>query len=135
MRRQRSIRVPGHQAEGLREFLELFAAIKAETLERARQRAPAARAEAEAAVTAVASLIEQLGALAVPERAVDIVGEAHVLRDVLYGLLLDGADALADACRAYESAEIPLAALRQAGEAAATRLALFLEFEEADALP
>jgi hypothetical protein len=135
MRRQRSIRVPGQEAESLREFLELFAAIKAETLERARQRAPDERAEAEAAITEVASLVEQLAAPAIPDRAVEITGEAHVLRDVLYGLLLDGADALTDACRAYESGEAPLAALRRAGEAAASRLALFLEFEEADALP
>jgi hypothetical protein len=62
----------------------------------------------------------------------ELSGPAGLIRDAAYGLLLDGVDALADACRSYEAGRSSLGELVEAGEAAARRLALMKAVEESD---
>ena len=64
--------------------------------------------------------------------AVEIAGPAALVRDALYGLLLDGADALAEACRAYEAGALSLERLCAAAESATARVSLFAGFERED---
>jgi hypothetical protein len=116
-----TIAVPAEELAGAREILATLEQIK---LESARA---AERGDVEA--DHVRELAEQLDR---PGEPAELTGPAALVRDMVYGLLLDGADALAEACRRYEAGEIALDALARAGASARRRLGMFVELERVD---
>jgi hypothetical protein len=88
----------------------------------------AARTQLRAASDLLVQVTEQAGS----GHPIEITGPPALVRDALYGLLLDGADALAEACRAYEAGAISLEHLVATGQSAGARLTLFADFERED---
>ena len=119
--------VPEELAGSLRELLALLAEIKAESA----QAAPADE-HARLRLVQVTDLLDQASRAGDPGAPVELSGPSGLLREALYGLLLDGADALAEACRAYEAGTIGLDRLCEAGASAAARGRLFARFERSD---
>ena len=116
-----TIAVPAEELAGVREILATLEQIKVESA----QAAAGCDEEAER----VRALVEQLDR---PGSPAELTGTAALVRDAVYGLLLDGADALAEACRRYEAGEIALDALARAGASARRRLDMFIELERLD---
>ena len=114
-----TITVPAEEVPGVGEVLETLEQVKAE----------GGRCDDEAG--RVRELLDQLAGMVGPA---ELTGPARLVRDAAYGLLLDGADALAEACRRYEAGEIELPALVAAGASAGRRLDLFAEVERLDAV-
>jgi len=88
--------------------------------------------DARAQLRSASDLLEQVSEQAGTGSAVELAGPAVLVRDALYGLLLDGADAFAEACRAYEAGAISLERLCAAGASTHARIALFADFERED---
>jgi hypothetical protein len=123
MQRQATIRVPAALSGELKELLALLSAVKAES---------AAAAQDGAAEEAVRSVSDLLGQIGEGAGDAEVTGPAGIVREALYGLLIDGADALAEGCRSYESGSLSLDDLSAVGASTLARVELFLDFERSD---
>lgn len=119
------VSIPAEDVTAVRELLAMLRAVKAEAAARL---GPGPSRELEA----VEELIRLAGACCEPSASLELAGPPGLIRDVAYGLLLDGVDALAEVCRAYEDGQSSLTDLTRAGEAAARRVALMKRVEERD---
>lgn len=121
------VRVPAMLSRELEELVATLRAVKEESA-----LAEPHDDDARAQLRSASDLLEQVAEQAGSGHPVEMAGPAVLVRDALYGLLLDGADALAEACRSYEAGAISLERLCAAGESAGARLALFADFERED---
>jgi hypothetical protein len=119
------VTIPAEDVTAARELLITLRAVKAESAARL---APDRSDDVEA----VEELLQLTAARDDPTASLELSGPPGLIRDVAYGLLLDGVDALAEACRAYEDGRSSLADLTGAGESAARRVALMKRVEESD---
>ena len=124
MLRVLSVTVAAEDVAAMRELLGMLHAVKDEAASR-----DGVESEELTVLDELIRLAEGHGASGAP---LELSGPAGLIRDAAYGLLLDGVDALADACRSYEAGRSSLAELVEAGEAAARRLALMKAVEESD---
>jgi hypothetical protein len=127
MLRQATVAVPAILTRELEELAVMLRAVKAETAA-----AAPLDLEAEEQLRSASDLLDQVGGAAGSGEPLEITGPAGLVREALYGLLIDGADALAEACRAYESGAIPLERLTAAAASAQARIGLFAAFERED---
>ena len=125
MRRVLSVSVPAGEVAAMREILATLRAVKEESVTRGAR----ARIGDLAVFDELIRAAESHDAADVP---LELSGPAGLVRDAAYGLLLDGVDALADACRSYEAGRSSLGELVAAGESAARRLALMKRVEDSD---
>ena len=124
MLRVLSVTVPAEDVGAMRELLGMLRAVKDEAARR-----DGAEPDELPVLDELIQLAEGHGATHTP---LELSGPAGLIRDAAYGLLLDGVDALADACRSYEAGRSSLGELVAAGEAAARRLALMKAVEDSD---
>ena len=127
MLRQANVVVPAILTRELEELAVMLRAVKAETAV-----AAPLDVEAEEQLRSASDLLDQVGGAAGSGEPLEITAPAGLAREALYGLLIDGADALAEACRSYESGAIPLERLTAAGASAQARIELFAAFERED---
>jgi hypothetical protein len=125
MRRVLTVSIPAGEVAALRDILGTLRAVKEESMARG------ARARA-GDLTIFDELIRAAESHDVGGAPLELSGPAGLIRDAAYGLLLDGADALADVCRSYEAGRSSLDELVAAGESAARRLALMKRVEDSD---
>jgi hypothetical protein len=141
MSRKIAVRVEPEQVEGVVEALLTVYAARAEAL----AHAAVAYVDASEGVDGVedagralgeaGAALDGLGWRLGPRTAGgELTGPAGLVGDVLHAALLDGAEAVADACRRYVAAEVGLADLRRAVDDLAARHALFAAHEEREAL-
>ena len=124
MLRVLSVTVPAEDVGAMRELLSMLRAVKDEAARR-----DGAEPDELPVLDELIDLAERHGATQAP---LELSGPAGLIRDAAYGLLLDGVDALADACRSYEAGTSSLGELVEAGGAAARRLALMKAVEDSD---
>ena len=124
MLRVLSVIVPAEDVGAMRELLGMLRAVKDEAARR-----DGAEPDELPVLDELIQLAEGHGAT---HTQLELSGPAGLIRDAAYGLLLDGVDALADACRSYEAGRSSLEELVEAGEAAARRLALMKAVEDSD---
>jgi hypothetical protein len=127
MQRQASVRVPATLSAAFAELLATLCAVKAESAA-----AAPLDEDADHQLRSVSDLLDQVGAAAGKGEPIEVTGPAGLVREALYGLLVDGADALAEACRSYESGTVSLDRLAAAGASARARVELFAAFEQYD---
>ena len=127
MQRRARVRVPAMLSGALEELAATLRSVKEESAT-----AEPLDDDARAQLRAASDLLEQVTEQAGSAHPIEITGPPALVRDALYGLLLDGADALAEACRAYEAGAITLEHLLAAGESAHARVTLFADFERED---
>ena len=127
MQRRARVRVPAMLSAELEELVATLRSVKQESAA-----AEPLDSDARAQLRSASDLLEQVTAQAGSGAPVEIAGPAALVRDALYGLLLDGAEALAEACRAYEAGAIPLERLCAAGASTHARITLFADFERED---
>ena len=124
MLRVLSVTVPAEDVGAMRELLGMLRAVTDEAARR------------DGTEPDELPVLDELIQLAEGHRAthtpLELSGPAGLIRDAAYGLLLDGVDALADACRSYEAGRSSLMELVAAGDAAARRLALMKAVEDSD---
>jgi hypothetical protein len=125
MLRVLSVTVPAEDVGAMRELLSMLRTVKDEAARR-----DGAEPDELPVLDELIHLAECQGEA---HAALELSGPAGLIRDAAYGLLLDGVDALADACRSYEAGRSSLGDLVEAGEAAARRLALMKAVEDSDA--
>lgn len=127
MQRQATVRVPATLSAALGELIATLCAVKAESAA-----AAPLDEDADHQLRAVSDLLDQVRDAAGKGEPVELTGPAGLVREALYGLLVDGADALAEACRSYESGALSLDRLAAAGASARARVELFAAFERDD---
>ena len=124
MLRVLSVTVPAEDVGAMRELLGMLRAVKDETARR--------DGEEPGELPVLDELIHLAEGHGATRAPLELSGPAGLIRDAAYGMLLDGVDALADACRSYEAGRLSLGELVEAGEAAARRLALMKAVEDSD---
>ena len=67
-------------------------------------------------------------------RGLELHGPPALVRDVVYGALLDAAESVAEVCREYEAGQAQLDDFRSAVEAVSVRFELFSAIEQRDTL-
>jgi hypothetical protein len=127
MQRRARVRVPAMLSAEIEELVATLRSVKEESAA-----ADPLDDDARAQLRSASDLLEQVTGQAGSGAPVEIAGPAALVRDALYGLLLDGADALAEACRAYEAGVISLERLCATGTSTEARVALFAHFERED---
>jgi hypothetical protein len=125
MLRTLRVTIAPEDVAAMRELLVTLRGVKAEAASRGLE-------EAAAELDALDALVEQAERPHDAAAPLELSGPPWLVRDAVYGLLLDGADALAEVCRAYEAGRSSLADLAGAGEAAARRVALMTLVEDRD---
>jgi hypothetical protein len=125
MLRTLSVTIPAAEVAAMCELLVTLHAVKAESAARGSPGAPGELA-------ALGELVERAEIACEAGASLELSGPPGLVRDAVYGLLLDGVDALADACRAYESGRSSMVELVRAGESAQARLAIMKRVESDD---
>jgi hypothetical protein len=120
-----TVSIPAAEVAAMRDILGTLRAVKEESV----SRGTPAKAGDFAVFDELIRAAESHDPAGAP---LELSGRAGLIRDATYGLLLDGVEALADACRSYEAGRASLDELVEAGESAARRLALMKHVEDSD---